>query len=221
MTEAKSTTINGFEINHPREKLTAQEFKAMVSEYGLDGQTAEERVVALKKIPADNLAYFLSDVNRRLQGSDETLVSENTMKVDGDKMIAPEERYSLFLHLVDGIKKSEGINPGRIGDALGLGVVMLHPFLDGNGRTARLMSLLFREEYDDPAVYNENFSQLTQSKEDLMNKGIDFQPVGLIPYLPEGTDGSNPIAVEQYFDALLTRDDINLYNGPAGQETLK
>lgn len=219
MTE--STTINGFEINHPREKLTAQEFRAIVSEYGLDGQTAEERVVALKNMPADNLAYFLSDVNRRLQGSDETLVSEKTMKVGGNKTIAPEERYGLFLHLVDKIKASEAINPGRIGDALGLGVVMLHPFLDGNGRTARLMSLLFREEYDNPAEYNENFSLLTQSKEDLMKKGIDFRPVGLIPYLPEGVEGSDPIVVEQYFDALLTRDDINLYNGPAGQESLK
>jgi hypothetical protein len=213
------TTVNGFEISQPREQLTAPEFRMMSEEYGIIGANPAERVEAFKRLPAENVAFYLTDLNRRLQGSDETLIHEETMKIGGQETIAPEDRAVLFTGLLDGIKRAKGVNPARIGDALGLGVVTLHPFKDGNGRTARLMGLLFRDEYDDPG-YKDIFEFLTQSKEELMNKGVGTRPVGYIPYFPEGASGSNAEDVSIYLESLLSQNEGRLYNGPAGQEPL-
>jgi Fic/DOC family len=213
------TTVNGFEIKHPTEKLSSAEFKGLVEKYGLGGESPAERVARLKSASADTVAVFLTDLNRKLQGSEETLISENQMKVGGESMIPAENRYDLFQGMLDSIRKApSNVNPSRIGDSLGVGLVMLHPFEDGNGRTSRLMALLYREQYDDPSVCDEAFDYLTQSKEEHKQAGVTTRPVG---YVPAGIeDQSNPAAVQEYFDRLFTEDDMVLYQGPAGQAPL-
>ena len=55
----------------------------------------------------------------------------------------------MFSQLIDDIKKCpKDTSPERIGDVLALGVVLLHPFHDGNGRTSRVLGQLFRDSYD-------------------------------------------------------------------------
>ncbi len=216
--ETTHTTANGFEINSPREELTSQELREMVEQYGLAGETPEARVDNLRAMPNEAVALFLADVNKRLQGSDETLVSRHTIKVGEKSTVAPEYRYDLFTSLMDKVRSAGDVNPARVGDALGLGIVILHPFEDGNGRTARMMALLFREEYD-TEDYSQSFDILKQSRDELRARGENIVN-SFIPYFPEGADQSQPEVVEQYFEALLTQDEGRLYNGPGGQAPL-
>lgn len=211
----KSTTVNGFELDHPREIMDAMEFKKMAQEWGFIGGTPAERVQNLKDMDPDRVALFLGDINRRLQGSDETLVADHTIKIGGKETISPEDRGDLFLKLLDNIKSaSEDTNPARIGDTLGLGVVVLHPFEDGNGRTARSLALLFRDDYDS-ADYKNAYDFLTQSKEEKIKSG-GVAPIGYIPYYPEGMSGDNPQDVASYFDLLTSSSQQGLYMSPAG-----
>ncbi len=214
-----TTTSNGHEIQNGREKLTLDEFKSVLETYELNGENAYERAEKLRAIDADNLALFLSDVNRRVQGSDDTLMSEKTVSI-GDKNTVPiEQRYDLFINLDNKIKTSKpNINPERLGDALALTTVLLHPFKDGNGRTARLMGFLFRDDFDAKDA-DESFAILTQPRDEAREKR-EFMINGFIPYMPEGTDQSKPEAVEKYIDAVLSDGESNLYTSPYGQAEL-
>ncbi len=213
-------TVNGHEIGIPTDKMSSSEFKLMASEYGIVGKTPEERAESLKGMSVDSLALFLTEVNRRIQGSGEPLISDEAMNIGGQKTIAPEDRDGLFMTMVDEIKRSEGVNPARLGDAVGLGVVMLHPFKDGNGRTARLMALLFRDEYDNPGSYEETYEKLIASKELMLKAGEKVIIPGFVPMLGEGKRRDNPEDIEEFFRELM-RSDKPLYMGPAGQAKVK
>ena len=213
----KTTTSNGHEINHPREQLGAGEFKDMVNQYGIGGENPKQRAESLKKLPPEHIALFLADLNRRLQGSDETLVSEKVMKIGDKNTIDPEHRYDLFIDLIKKIESSGDINPERIGDTLAIGAVLLHAFEDGNGRTARTIGLLFRDDFD-AEDYADTFKQLVEPR-DVARKRGGFRISGFTPYMGEGVDQSDPRQVGEYFDKLLTSDD-NLYTSPYGQATL-
>lgn len=215
------TTNNGFEISHPRELLSPMEFKQMIGgEYGLEGNNPQERLNELKKMPMESIAFMMSDINRRTQGSDETLVTQKTMKIGEKTTVAPEYRYDLFKSLIDKIKSTDdSINPSRVGDSLALGTVLLHPFEDGNGRTARLLGLVFNDDYD-ASDYEDSFNALSESR-DVARKRGGMVIYGYIPRLGEGVDQSDPVEVDSYFDKLLTEQDTNLYVGPYGQAPLK
>lgn len=220
MSERKASSQE-FQNSEPTgEKLSSEDFKALVESYGLRGQNPSERVAALKGMDLNTLAYMISDINSKLQGAQETLVSKNTMKVGEAPTVPVESRYKLFADLVGRISKTKpDINPGRIADALSLGLVMLHPFSDGNGRTSRVLRLAFDESYD-TGDYDENFKFLAESRDVSRARG-GMIAVGYIPKLEEGKSQDNPVDVGEYFDKLLTEENPNLYVGPAGYSTLR
>ena len=72
------------------------------------------------------------------------------MKIGDKETIPVEHRYEVMSELIRLIKESsDDVNPERLGDVAALGIVLLHPFRDGNGRTARIVGSIFHEEYDD------------------------------------------------------------------------
>ena len=136
----KSSTQNGYEIAYPVEKLDFEGLGELINKYGLNGHNPAERVEALKQSTPENIAFFLSDLNRSLQGSGETLVDESMVKVGGKPSIEPGDRYDVFIDAIKSIQSaSQDINPVRVGDTLALTTVLLHPFADGNGRTSRVL----------------------------------------------------------------------------------
>lgn len=213
------TTSNGHEIDHPREKLTFEEFKDVLIEYGLNGSNSTERVESLRNMGPESIALLMTDINRRAQGSEHTLIHEKTMKIGDKELIPPEERYELFTSVVDKIHQSpESLNPERIGDALALTTVLLHPFKDGNGRTSRLLGFVFRDDFDAEDA-KESFETLVEPRDKARERG-GFMINGYVPYFEEGVDRADPKIVENYIDAILTSDD-RLYTGPYGQAELK
>lgn len=221
MNEKQPTdTLNNYESDSSSEKLTAKEFKALLEGYGLNGENPAERINFLKKMDLGTLALMLTDVNRKLQGSTETLVSENTMKVGEQPTVPVEYRYELFEHLMKEIAESPAdINPGRIADALSLGLVILHPFKDGNGRTSRVLRLAFDESYDTDE-YDKNFDFLSESRDVSRARG-GMIAVGYIPKLKEGQRQDDPEAVKDYFTKLLKEENSSLYVGPAGYSEIR
>ncbi len=213
-----TTTSNGSEIKYPTEKLTADGLNELIKEYGLEGSTPTERVTSLKNMPADKIALFMGDLNRKLQGSGETLVSDVTMNAGDQPMVAPEYRYDVFTSLIDKIKVAPAINPERLGDTLSLGIVLLHPFADGNGRTARVLASIFREHFNDND-YADDFRTLAEPRDEIRARG-EFAVDGFVPYTGEGQDQTNPQVLSDYFDKLLSSDQPKLYNGPYGQVDL-
>jgi adenylate kinase len=144
MTETPKTTVNGFEIHHPREMLSFGELSMMLSEYGLGGSNPKDRVEELRKLSTEQITLLMADINRRIQGSERTLVYDGFMSIDGEDTVTPDQRYTVLSDIVDKIKKApDSINPERIGDTLALATVLTHPFVDGSGRTARVLGLIF------------------------------------------------------------------------------
>ncbi len=216
MSEKVTMPLESHEAVLPQETLTAESFKELVDAYGLNGKSPAERVENLQSSPNANVALFLTDLNKRLIGESESSIADYVMKVGETETVNPEHRYDLFLHLMDSIRESSDINPARIGDAMGLGIVTLHPFKDGNGRTSRMMALLYRDDFDSEG-YENAFSLLTESRDVARDRGGTIM-IGYIPYFPEGVKQSDPQVVSDYFDALLTQDEDRLYMGPAGQQ---
>jgi hypothetical protein len=219
MIEQKHTTSNGHEIEHNREQLTFSELNEMLDSYELNGANPEERASKLRSIDPQNLALFMSDVNRRTQGSDDSLIHDKVMKIGDKETIEPAERYETFLALDEKIRATDpSINPERVGDALALTTVLLHPFKDGNGRTARLLGFIYREDFD-AVDASETFDQLAESRDSIRDSG-GFMINGYVPYMSEGSSQSSPKDVEQYIAQILTDSHSNLYTGPFGQADL-
>jgi prophage maintenance system killer protein len=218
--QSSHTTSNGYEIQHPREVLSFSELQAMTQEYGIAGSSPAERAESLRKVPHENVVLFMSDINRRLQGSDETLVHERVMKIGEKELIDPSDRLDIFLGVIDAVQQTpEDINPARIGDTLAMAVVMLHPFKDGNGRTARIMGFMFREDYDTSDAAD-TFSQLAESRDIARERG-GFLIYGYVPSLEDGFNQADPIAVGEYLNNLTKSEDPYLYTGPYGQSDLR
>ena len=116
-------------------------------------------------------------------------------------------------------ESSDDVNPERLGDVAALGIVLLHPFQDGNGRTARIVGSIFHEEYDDG--WENNYGIVSESRDVARARG-GFMINGYIPYLPEGKSQSNPEDVIAYLESLLSseHEDSRLYTGPFGQASL-
>jgi len=197
-----ATTINGHEIEHPREKMSSAEFKALVSEFGLNGETPLDRLSTLRTMPMEQIALMMSDINRRVQGSEQTLVNDRTTRIGERDTIPVESRYDVFNSLITKIQNaSEDINPSRIGDILGVGIVLLHPFHDGNGKTSRLMALIFKDDFD-AGDYDDAYRILASSREEIRKAGeTPFD--GYAPGSNAITDQSNPLMVSNYLDSLF------------------
>lgn len=220
MSEAStSTTSNGHEIQHPRERLSFPELQGMLTEYGIVGANPTERLKSLRKVSVESLALLMTDMNRRLQGADETLVHEGAMKIGDKETVDAADRYDLFTNTVAKIKASdENINPARVGDTLALATVLLHPFKDGNGRTARMLGFVFRDDFDAPDAATD-FSTLAEPRDAARERG-GFMIYGYIPYVGENADQSDPQVINNYIDTLLSEDG-RIYTGPYGQAELE
>lgn len=220
MSETTFSTSNGHEISHPVDKLTADTYKdVLAGEFGIDGGTPRERITQLKELSQEGIAIMLERVNALAQGSGESLMNHDSMtRIGGTATIAPEHRYEVFANLVDTIRSvPEDVNPARVGDTLAMGVVLLHPFHDGNGRTARLMGILFRDEFDN-GEYEDDFAQLIEPRDDARTRGGEII-YGYTPEFPAGFDQSDPALVSEYLSSLV-RDESVHYIGPYGEAPL-
>ena len=135
----KQTTMNGAEIKNPGEVLSAEGLKNLVAEAGIDGSTPKERADQFKNVSLEDFAGLIDEINKGVQGSADSLILEDGVMKIGDKETIPVEyRYEVMSELMRLIKESpDDVNPERLGDVAALGIVLLHPFQDGNGRTAR------------------------------------------------------------------------------------
>lgn len=203
------------------ELLTADGFQEMVEIHGLDGETASERIGKLKQKGVMDIAVFLDAINRSVQGSETSRINtEKVMRIGEQETIDPSQRYDVFTKLIQDIQETpDTVNPARVGDVLALGVVLLHPFEDGNGRTARSIGLLFRDEYDSPD-YQADFTALSESRDDARARG-GFLPYGYTPRFPDGFDQTDPTQVSGYLESLLKEPMDNSYIGPYGQAPLE
>lgn len=213
------TTSNGHEIQHPVPVVTALEFREKVAnEYGLNGANPAERMEQLKQLSVEGVAILLEDINKSVQGSADSLMAhDNVIKIGDQETIKLEDRYEVFNRLVEDIKNSPAdINPARVGDVLALGVVTLHPFHDGNGRTARMLGLLFRDEYDSEE-YEGDFDTIIEPRDRARERG-GFMIFG---YVPHGiTNRSDASEVSSYLSDLLQHENEGAYIGCFGQAPL-
>ncbi|MDO4781234.1 MAG: Fic family protein [Candidatus Saccharibacteria bacterium] len=209
----KITTSNGYEIEQPIDIPSSGEFKGIIeAEFGIDGASPQERVMQLKSMAPGDLALLIDTINRVIQGSADSLEYEDgTMKIGDHKTIPVEHRADVFLEMHRLLKEApDDINPGRIGDFLALGVVLLHPFRDGNGRTARVIGGVFREDYDNPDEWEKVYSAVAAPRDEARSRG-GFLLYGYIPHLPDGADRSNPGDVVRYMESLFKSDRNDLY----------
>lgn len=222
MKENDTSTYNQYEIESSPEVFSFVGFKNLLDQYELGGDTPESRVKALRVQSREHIALFLTDLNRKIQGQEEVLIHDKTMKIGDKETVKPEDRYNVFAAAIERIHNSdESINPARIGDALALTTVLLHPFSDGNGRTSRAIGFLYRPEFDLPEDEAEvDFNQLIESRDEKRKKR-GFIINGYIPYMEEGIDQSDPQQIDTYINRLLTDDQEGLYTGPYGDAPLK
>ena len=209
------TTANGLEIENPTEQLSATDYREILNnEFDINGQSPAERIEQLKQLSIEGVAVFLEKINHLVQGSETSLMNhDRTMKIGETATLAPEDRYDVFVDLINDIKAApDNTPPERIADTLALGVVMLHPFHDGNGRTARLIGLTFRGDYDDPDSYENNFNIVTEPRDQARERG-GFMINGYAPILPEGASQSNPKDVSNYLKDVIQSKDSGKYIG--------
>lgn len=216
-----TTTSNRSEIRIPTSVMSAEAFRSHVAhEFGIDGDNPQDRIEQLKELATEGLAIFLEDLNKTIQGSSESLVSQDKIvRIGGKETIGLEDRYDVFSHLVDTIKTAPSdLNPARIADTLALGVVLLHPFKDGNGRTARALGLMFRDEYDSQE-YEEYYDTVIEPRDQARARG-GYMINGYVPKFPDGFDQSDPKQVRGYLEALLEDERPGQYTGCFGEASL-
>lgn len=189
-------------------------FRALMNRYGLTGSSERERQLEVANMNPGQIAVMLTAINSFVRGKDESDISEETMKIGGTPTIAPEDRAEVFINFINDLQsRVDDISPERFGDALALATVLLHPFNDGNGRTARLLGFIFRDDDSD----GDDFYTLIESRDYRREKG-GFMVNGYIPRI-DG-DRSDPKIVSDYLKKCLNSDEDDLYTGPYGQANL-
>lgn len=215
------TTVNGHTIEKPTDKMTAQEYRSTLGgEYGIDGASPHERIAQLKQLSNEGVAILMEHINKAVQGSEDSLMNSGTTFIGDISTIRPEDRYSVFTDMIEAIREApEDTSPARVADVLALGVVMLHPFQDGNGRTARTIGLTFREQFD-TKDYQLSYNIVSASREAKHGQG-GFMIHGYVPHLPEGFDQSDPEQVSGYLKDLLHQESPDAYTSCFGQAPLR
>ncbi len=215
------TTANGYEITNPTEKLSAQEYRAVLAqEYGIDGASPQERITQLKQLSNEGIAIFMEYINKGVQGSEYSLINESTTFIGNVTTIRPENRYEVFTDMIASIREApDTVNPARVADVLALGVVLLHPFRDGNGRTARIIGLTFRDDFDE-VRYTDMYNTASESRDTVRQRG-GYMINGYAPNFPEGFDQSDPAAVTEYLRRLLWEDSPGAYTSCFDQPPLE
>lgn len=218
----KNTAISLEHDTQPSaEKLTAEGFRSLMSqEFGIDGENPHQRMEQFKRLSTEGVAILLENVNKELLGSDDSLMNhESAMHVGEAATVAPEYRYEVFAGMLESLRSSpDSLNPARAGDVVALGVVLLHPFRDGNGRTARTIGMMFRDNYDYDNFEND-FEVVATSRDETRAKG-GFMINGYIPNFPKGFNQSDPAQVSGYLESLLQEERSGAYTSCFGQAPL-
>lgn len=92
MTEKpKITTSNGYEIENPVDKLTANQFREVMSdEFGINGDNPKARMEQFKNLSIEGVAILLERINKGLQGSEDSLMNhDRAMKIGDTETIKP------------------------------------------------------------------------------------------------------------------------------------
>ncbi|HPR09070.1 MAG TPA: Fic family protein [Candidatus Saccharibacteria bacterium] len=195
-------------------RLQSAEFRAMVGELGLGGATPEERVLQLGTRSVEQVGAFLTEVNRRLNASETALISNSVVPVGDVPTLQPTERPKLLEYFLGKVREgSSGINPERIGDAFALTVVLAHAFQDANGRTARAVGSLFRDNFDQPD-YPDVFAGVTVSRDELRAQGGSVVN-GYIPHQEAGMEPGSLEGGKALIDLMFTSEPAP-YAGPYG-----
>jgi len=211
-----SSEVNSL-VDTAESNIDSVSFRHMIEgEFGIVGETPKERVEHLKELSVEGLAIMLESINKAVQGVEDSQLShDKTIKIGDKSTVSPKHRYEVFRKLIEKIKTTdESVNPARIADTLALGVVLLHPFNDGNGRTARTIGLIFRDNYDQPD-FSDDFNQVSESRDKLREKS-GWMINGYIPKI-EG-DQSDPDTVNAYLANLLTDEAKGAYISCYGYE---
>lgn len=205
--------------------MSASEYLGVLGrEFNITGETGKERLSQLKKLSTEGIAILIETINKNLQSSADSLISDKVVSIGEEATLPVGSRYDVFTTAIDELRSApDDTNPDRIADTLALTVLLLHPFKDGNGRTARLIGLTFRDDIGgDTFEFEKAYDLVTESREYLRDKGVYID--GYIPYLPEGSSRSDPQHVSDYIRDLLTKDTSRLCYNPFNrgiQETLK
>ncbi|HMR38693.1 MAG TPA: Fic family protein [Candidatus Saccharibacteria bacterium] len=220
-------TANGNIIHRPKAELTGSNYRQLLAqEFGISSESARERLEQLKGLSHEGIATLLEEINSEVQGSKDSLMEQEkaVQLQDGEGVLTStiplEHRHRVFTELVDAIKEAPNtLNPARVADVLALGVVLLHPFKDGNGRTARIIGLTFRDGYATDEFLSD-FAQVAEPRDRAREKG-GFMMNGYIPSAIAGVDQSDPDKVVKFLRELLTEEHEDAYTGPFGQASLK
>lgn len=214
-----SEQVENHQPNPENTRADSKRFRDIVDRYELAEESPWARMEAFKERSDEEIALFLADINRSLQHEEESQYAEGMVRVGDSDTVAVEHRYDTFTAIMEELRGApKNISPARFGDALSLGVVLLHPFKEGNGRTARMLGYMFRDWYDDKLEYAEDFPFYAGSRDEKRAAGIGMKPVGYIPVLPEGRERSDPQAVVEYIHELLHSDKrVRPYIGTYGE----
>ena len=71
------------------------DFQEMLNNYELS-VTLQVQLNALSSSSKENIALFISDLNRGLTGTESTMIHDQTMKIGEKETVNPEDRYQIF-----------------------------------------------------------------------------------------------------------------------------
>lgn len=125
-----------------------------------DPAARAERVAGLT---TEDLIAMVAEMHTALAPGTDINPTANSMHVkspnglDDKELVKPDERIKVFEQVVGLVHELSGrIGQGdeeafleRAANLVGLGVVLAHPYEDGNGRTARTLGHLIRYGYDE------------------------------------------------------------------------
>ena len=201
------------------------------------GKNDEENLLRLLTMSADEAMIFIADLNRILLDKNQTQVKSKPLKIVSREsgeitgtFMEPDLRRDCFVEffgdLQNIISENPSINPQRVGDALAMATVMIHPFHDGNGRTARALSYFFDRDYAERHRSSEEFdafSRLVQSRDIVRSRvkknGGGFMIDGHSPEVGDSFDYSDPGQINEYLRDVIQNKDPNriIYHGPFGE----
>ncbi|MBP7837672.1 Fic family protein [Candidatus Saccharibacteria bacterium] len=199
--------------------IDLNEFQAHIAEtYGISEDSPAGRIDQLKQLSVEGAAMLLEDINKTVNNSNDSLVSDSVIMIGNKPTLDVEHRHQVFEQLIHDIRESDSlVSPERVGDVLALGVVLLHPFKDGNGRTARVIGMMFRDDYTGPDA-QDSFSTVTESRDRLREKG-GWMINGYIP--KTDADMSDPTQVSIYLRGLLHEEMPGSYVSCFGEAPLE
>lgn len=141
--------VNGVDLNDEKELLNYKKAMDFVSKYlGKDDPVSEGLVREIHKILVKGVRGGQADPGnyRRIQNY---VVNSRTKEVIYTPP-APLDVPHLMREFVDWTNKAEDVSPILVAGITQFQFVHVHPFIDGNGRTARLLStlILYKTGYD-------------------------------------------------------------------------